>query len=680
MSNRYTLILNRYTLFLFFFSIFQWFSLNVQAQSGGIGPGETGNTNPKHRENIVTASVPDFISPSAPFLISPEDESLLNDATPTFVWQQSTDNVGVSYYQLYLDGIVLYDTIPTSSTTNGSYTLVYDSDTGQYSLTPTALLADGAHTWRVMVYDAAGNTNTSATWDFIIDTQSPAFIITSIGPIPTAISAQDISSVPEEVIELEDNEPEFTGTGEANATVQVTVQIPDQANQIINFTIDGTGNWSFQLGILPRDEIITLNFVITDTAGNISVITDLKILIIQQVIIFPPTPEPTPQPSVTPGGTPSASPISTATPSPTIIPPLIVIPVLPPKEIAEIIKQEIITATPVIVTDTVKLIPEEIRNTISNIVDLIAPAGSLVATVAIPTISILTLLFQFGRQFTLDILIKLLQAIGLLPPAEPQGMVFDSETNKPVAFALLTISSVQSSLSEKIIETIVTDVNGVYQGIQLPKGQYVLTVSHQDYTFPTTKKRPSFASIQEYYKGEIFELESNNRQPLFLIPVDRIEENKIKQTFKKRLLYFIHKLRLKDIFWPLFIISIMITIFYPTWLNFLVVVLYVFVLLRRMYVSLKKPVLWGYVRNSLGEGIENATIRISDPLLGQMVALLSTDKHGFFALYAKPAKYQIQITKVGLRWTQSGSSLGYEEVNTLKEQVSFEAVMENISS
>lgn len=677
MSNRYTLLLNRYTLSVFFILVFQWFSQLTHAQSGGIAPGETGATNPKHRETIVSATVPDFISPSAPFLISPEDESLLNDATPTFVWQQSTDNVGISYYQLYLDGALLHNNIPTSNTTNAAYTLTYDSNTGQYSLTPTALIADGAHTWRVMVYDAAGNSNTSATWDFIIDTQAPAFVITSIGPIPTEISAQDISTVPEEVIELEDNEPEFVGTGEANATVQVTVQIPDQANQIINFTIDGSGNWSFQLGILPRDEIITLNFVITDSAGNISVITDLKILIIQQVIIFPPTPEPTP--SVSPGATPVASPIS-ATPPPTTTPPIIVIPILPPKEIAEIIKQEIIAATPVIVTDILELIPEEIRTVISDLVDILAPAGTLIATVALPAISILTLLLQFGKQFTVDILVKLLQAIGLLPPKEPQGMVFDSETNKPVAFALLTITSVQSSLSEKIIETIVTDVNGIYQGIQLPKGQYILNVNHQDYTFPTTKKRPSYATIQEYYKGEVFELESNNRQPLFLIPVDRIEENKTQQTLKKRFLYFLHKLRLKDVFWPLFIISIIITLFYPTWINFFVLVLYVLVLLRRMYVSLKKPILWGYVRDISGESIENATVRISDPLLGQMVALLTTDKHGFFALYAKPAKYQIQITKVGLRWTQAGSSLGYEEINTLKEQVFFEATMEKTAS
>lgn len=639
---------------------------------------------------VVTATVPDIVAPSVPVLISPANGSLINDSTPTFVWQQSTDNVAVSYYQLYIDGSLVHNNIPTGSTSNGNYTLVYNSGAGTYSLTKSASISDGSHTWQVKAYDVAGNFSESVIWSFTIDTQAPSFVITDIGPEEVNISAQDINSVPVDPIELEDNEPVISGTGEANSSVVVTVVIPGEDNETITFDIDGSGNWSFQLGILPRDEVITLNFVITDDAGNISILNDVKILIILDVIVFPPTPTPTPTPSPSPSPsptptiplstspTPTPSPTASPTPTPTPSPlpsPIIVIPVLPPREIIA----EIIDTITDILPPQILEIAEATRETVIQVVNTTAPTGALIVTTTVPTVSFLAILWQFGQQFALQFLSKILQAIGLIPPAEPQGMVFDSDTNEPVAFALLTIRSRATQLDEQLIETVVTDVDGIYQGVKLPRGFYTINVNHNDYKFPTNKKRPSFYSFREFYKGEEFEVTSELQQQLFLIPVDKIADEQGKTSMRRRLRLFLQRFRLSDLFWPLFIFSVLITILYPTVLNMIVLSFYFLVLIKRMINQFKKPTISGYVISNNNTPLENVTIRISDPNKGELVAILSTDSKGYFASFLKPNKYQLQISKNNFFWKREGSQLSFEEIDVTQKEAVLKLEMQDLS-
>ncbi|MBU0974962.1 carboxypeptidase regulatory-like domain-containing protein [Patescibacteria group bacterium] len=639
----------------FFFLLSSLFLYTSQAfaQAGGVASGEILSTNPKIRDAIITATVPDIVPPSAPILISPGNGALLNDATPTFIWQESTDNVGISYYQLYLDGAILYNT------------LVYDSGSGQYSLTPTATISDGSHTWSVFVFDAAGNNNTSATWSFNIDTLAPSFIITSIGPITATISAQDIGSIPVDPIELEDNSPLFIGTGEKNSTVKVTVAIPGETDQIINFTVDGSSNWNFQLDILPRDEVITLNFVITDLVGNISILTNLKILIIQDYIIYPPTP------------TPGTSPIPTPPTSPPT--PIIKIPILPLKEIIDRIYKEIKKILPESIIIIISQTPELIQATILKIIESMGPTGTLVATSVIPIFSFLALLLQLGQQFSWQLILKILQALGLLPPKEPQGIVYDSDTNAPIAFALLTITSAETNLNQQIIATLITDVDGIYQGTQLPKGKYIISVSHQDYKFPTNKQRPTYLTVKEFYRGEIFEVVSSDSQQLFLIPVDKLTETHESRSFKKTLRRIVQKVKFINLFWPLLTISVIITIFYPTVINLVVLMFYAFILLKKALKSLKKPSISGYVVNTNKSPIENAIVRINDPEKGRLMALLTTNSKGYFSAYLQPSRYQIQVSKNGFIWMRKGSSLSLEEIDVTQAKVSLRIEMKDVN-
>ncbi|MCA9369051.1 hypothetical protein KC721_02030 [Candidatus Woesebacteria bacterium] len=671
---------NNRLLLLLFGSLLFLLPLKVIGQSGGVAPGETLSTNPKSREQTVTAIVPDIIPPSTPILISPEDESVLTTSTPTFEWQASTDNVGVDHYQLWIDDSLLFDNIPTTAVSNGNYTLLYDSSSNHYFLTPTSPTGDGDHTWQVHAYDAADNYSESVIWDFTIDTTAPYFEITDIGPESVAINTGDANSVPTEPIHLADNEPLLVGKGEEGAEVQLTITIPGDPTQNHTFTVGSGSNWSFQIGILPRGEIITLDFVISDASGNISIISDLQIIIDPIVIIIPPQPSPTPfsTPTPTPGVTPSPEATPSATPSPVPSPspapsPIIIIPISPPREIVHEIIQETIELLP---EEVVTSIPAQIVAQVAQIINRLSPFGALLITAAPPLISLLSLLLQFGGNLSWQLLLRILQAIGLLPAQEPQGIVFNSETNEPVPFAILTIEGTDPEAN--IFETVVTDENGIYQGIQLPKGEYLITVKHEEFVFPTAKNRPKYLSITDFYKGETFTVSNDKTHQLFLIPVDPISKEAREKTLQNRYRIVAAQLRMKNVFVPMFVISLIITILSPSWLNYIVICIYFLVFMKKYLITNRRANLKGEIRTTDGLPIEYAVIRISDPATTELVALVSSDKKGRYAAYCDPKTYYITITKANYVWYRQSGNMGFEEVTLGRNTVQFDATLTSL--
>jgi hypothetical protein len=643
----------------------------VFGQDGGVLPGENLSTNPKDRPVTVSAVVPDIVPPSTPILISPEDGTILTTSTPTFEWQQSTDNVGVDHYQFWLDGALLFDSIPITATDNSSYTLFYDSVEGHFFLTPKSPIADGNHTWQILAYDAADNYSESVIWDFTIDTTAPYFEISDIGPESVNIHTGNAESVPEEAIHLADNEPLFQGVGEANASVQLTITIPGDPTQNHSFSVNGDGTWSFQVGILPRGTEITFDFVISDGSGNISVISGVKIVIDPIVIIIPPpapTPTPTPVPTPTPGVTPGPTPETTPLPSPSPHPsPILVIPVLPPREIIHEVVQEVLEAMP---EEVITSLPVQIILEIGKTLDIIAPVGALVVTALPPAVSLLALLLQFGGSMSWQFLLRLLQAIGLLPAQEPQGIVYNSETNVPVPFALLTIQSVDSD--DNIFETVVTDENGIYQGIQLPKGTYTITVVHQDFVFPTSKERPNYLTIADYYMGEVFTVDSEKTHQLFLIPIDPKAASLKEKTLQSRLRIATARIRMKNVLIPMFVISLIITLISPSRLNYLIIVFYLLVFAKKYLISNRRANVRGIILSSAGEPIVDAIVKISNQETSELVALVSSNKKGIFAVHCTPGKYYMSITKIGFVWYRETSSMGFEELTVSETPISLD--------
>lgn len=97
----------------------------------------------------------DTQAPDAPTLMTPENGSILNNYTPTFVWSDVSD---AAMYELEVDDSDAFDSpeIDQTNLTNSTYT-------------PTNSLSDGTYYWRVRAKDSAENwSDWSNIWSFTL--------------------------------------------------------------------------------------------------------------------------------------------------------------------------------------------------------------------------------------------------------------------------------------------------------------------------------------------------------------------------------------------------------------------------------------------------------------------------------------------------------------------------------
>lgn len=257
--------------------------------------------------NTVSATVKDHTDPSAPILVSPTNNSSVTTQKPPFTWEPSTDDVGVTAYRLTIDGSVFISSIATSATENSTYKLEINGD-GSLKLTPKNSISDGTHTWKITAFDAAGNSEDSATWTFTIDSQAPNFTLTKIGSTTVNISAQNSSTWPTAPYTISDNPATLIATTEGSSVVEVKVYWNSTLQQTVSTAASG-GSWTTILGIVPRDTIITLDFLIRDGVGLTSVLEDIQFTVPSLSLI-----------DLGGGTTPTASPSAASEPTPPLEP------------------------------------------------------------------------------------------------------------------------------------------------------------------------------------------------------------------------------------------------------------------------------------------------------------------------------------------------------------------------
>lgn len=133
---------------------------------------------------------------------------------------------------------------------------------GNWTITPPALTAQGAHPMTVTATDAAGNISVhSATWIELIDTVKPI--------PPTIVSSYDnvnlyLTNIPSGVL-TNDPTPLITGTAEANALINLF----DNGVAAGTVMADGSGNWSYT-PTLVNQGAHSMTATATDAAGNVS--------------------------------------------------------------------------------------------------------------------------------------------------------------------------------------------------------------------------------------------------------------------------------------------------------------------------------------------------------------------------------------------------------------------------
>ena len=141
--------------------------------------------------------------------------------------------------------------------------VVVDKD-GAWTFTPEKDLADGEHSFEVIITDPDGNTSgPSDDFTVIIDTTPPtkpgandAQLIDDAGAIVGPIVSGSTT---------DDNTPTYNGKAEPNATVVIY----DNGKEIGRAQTNGAGEWTFTPSKPLTDGAHSLNYQVIDKAGNV---------------------------------------------------------------------------------------------------------------------------------------------------------------------------------------------------------------------------------------------------------------------------------------------------------------------------------------------------------------------------------------------------------------------------
>ena len=468
----------------------------VFAQESGLLPGET-LAEPKIRPITISAFIPDRIPPAIPVLISPGNGHLVTTGRPQFRWYYTADNIGVVKYQLFIDGVLFQDNIPTTTQTTSTYALDYVSLDQIYGLIHALTLADGIHTWKIKAYDTLINNSESATWVFTVDSVAPAFIITKIVDETTSISAQDVSTIPETPLEIPTRNPILQGTGEANAVIVLTVRLPSGATQAHDFTVSSTGTWQVQLTDLPRGEAIYLDFTSTDAVGHVSTLIAVPLIVTPLTLTIP----------------------GITTPIEISLPPVLE-PLLQPQQMIEkITYSPVIQDLPSSLQTASEALPLILQTPSRNLLKVFLSFIGFILISSLPLAKILMLLARFGRQFSFHLLIEALQAIGLIPAQPAHGIAFAAESQVPLPFATIIF---QGKTTAGLFYTLtkVTNKHGMYSYHRLPAGTSQATVLADNCRFPTLLQAKPGTFWADFYRGQPFATDETAWTPSLFLPLD----------------------------------------------------------------------------------------------------------------------------------------------------------------
>ena len=595
----------RNNIFFLFFALF--FGVSI-VSSQGILPGETA-AEPKIRSTTVSALVVDHQDPSTPILVSPKDGSWLSTSKPEFVWKPATDNEGVVKYQLYIDGTLHQDSI---SPENGE----------TMSFTPSNGLSDGSHTWKIVALDAEGNSAESATWSFNIDTLSPVFVITQVGNVIASISSQDLDTIPETAIEIDSDNPVLKGTGEANSSVVLTIRLPDGTTTEEKFDIDDQGTWSIQLKKLPRNQIIYLDFAISDRVGHISILENVPIIVKPLSVTIPLITEPIEVP--------------------TVLEPIIA-PILEP---GKLIDETVIVPSdldlPSSLQDFVQALPSFLVGPATRTFQFSLAFLALIIALSLPSLKLSILLNRFKTHTTFSLLGDMLRVVGFWKHGNPQGIAIDSLEQTPVRFASVIFQGKTTGGRPHTV-TKLTDKHGIYSRHSLTPGTYQASVLQEEHLFPTMLQPDPGVDWQHYYRGTAFEVPEADQAPALCAVLDPITEEETDQARGDRVL------EISNHNWPIGALVLVATLFTPTLWNLLAVAGFVFSYLNGRE---KKNELELFLTDEQGIPLTYTVVMIHDNKSTYPVDLTQTDATGMAKLAVpSDAEYVLTTIKHGFRLT-----------------------------
>lgn len=251
-------------------------------------------------------------------------------------------------------------------------------------------------------------------------------------------------------------------------------------------------------------------------------------------------------------------------------------------------------------------------------------------------LELLNLIYYFFHRF--------LFLFGLRKKSKPWGMVYDSETKKPVELAIVRIFQIKTG---KLLQTQVTDHKGRF-GFLVNPGTYRITVSKYQYKFFSKKKDEAQTGPHEevYYGGEI-EVPDYQAVVKVNIPGDPKEtlltQVERPESLVKRIRVIVGEIA-EALLWVGLVLSVLIVIFKPTFLNFAVLPFYGLPIGLSFFKKRNQPKTFGKVFD--GENnrpLAKAQIRIFNPQNKRLLGLTLSDNLGRYGFVGIPAGKYVLI-------------------------------------
>lgn len=255
---------------------------------------------------------------------------------------------------------------------------------------------------------------------------------------------------------------------------------------------------------------------------------------------------------------------------------------------------------------------------------------------------LLNILNTGAFNITLSTLENILRVMGILPFKKRKGYVYQTKSIKGVSFARININSLDEN---KIMASIITDMEGTYYEPFVAKGNYNLDVKQADNMFPTNVNRPAQLSVYDFYKGEHLNVSNEKEQQAIVIPMDTTTGEIEESSARSKLLLFINRtlIWLQWTVYPMWIFSLIAAFVYPSLINTIIGVIYSAMILVKVITALKPATLkLKLMDKATMEGIPNAFVELRDTSKG-LVAIGKTNKSGVAKFYVEKDVYSVSI-------------------------------------
>ncbi|MEN8252494.1 MAG: fibronectin type III domain-containing protein [Patescibacteria group bacterium] len=280
--------------------------------------------------------------------------------------------------------------------------------------------------------------------------------------------------------------------------------------------------------------------------------------------------------------------------------------------------------------------PEGAKNTYETVAAVGAIAGTSVVLVG----SVIPLFAAMPGAFSTTMFLNFIELFGIIGRRKEErnwGVVFESETRVPIP----AVKIVLSDKAGKELATTYSDKEGRF-GFLLEEGTYVINVFKKDYELVRNHDGKDELYGDVYSGGDVEVGEDHVMRTNIAMHAKNIDwqefSEKRQSQFNSKFAVFV-----KYFSTMMFVLglsaTIIITYFYPSIFNFILLFIYAIILIHRIFFGKKK---FGSVATYSGKPIPFAVVNLYDEDTNEKKKFAVTDSVGRYYLLADNGKYNLK--------------------------------------